>query len=149
MPNLSPSLQNVIAPIVEALGYEFWGGQYGGHGSGSLLRIYIDKENGVTVEDCQRVSRQLTAVLDVEAVIAPQYTLEVSSPGIDRPLFTLEQFKRFVGSPVRLKTHTPIDGQSRFVGEIFQIMDDQVIIKVDGQELALPFSQIEKANLTA
>ena len=133
--------------MVETLGYDFWGGHYTGQGSHSLLRIYIDKAEGVTVYDCQRVSRQLSAVLDVEDVISHEYVLEVSSPGLDRPLFTLEQFERFVGSQVRVKLYTPINQQRRFVGKILKILGDKVTFKIENNDIEVAFSDIERANL--
>lgn len=147
MPKLSPSLQDVIVPIVEALGYEFWGGQFAGQGS-TLLRIYIDKKNGVTIEDCKRVSQQLSVALDVEGILSYRYVLEVSSPGLERPLFTLAQFEQFIGQKVRLKLYAPINGQSRFAGKIVRIIGETVVLDIDNHEFEVPFSQIEKANLT-
>lgn len=146
MPKLSHDLQQLIQPLIESLGCEFWGGYYSGQ-SGGLLRILIDKEGGVSVDDCQRVSRQLSALFDVENVISQQYTLEVSSPGVDRPLFTLAQFERFIGHEVRIQLLIPEDGQSRFVGKIMNVTDEKVILATANQPLVLPFSQIEKANL--
>jgi ribosome maturation factor RimP len=147
MPKLSLPLQDIIVPIVEGLGYEFWGGYYTGQGTRALLRIYIDNPQGITVDDCQRVSRQLSAVLDVEDVIPAAYVLEVSSPGLDRPLFTLKQFERFVGREIRVRLYTPIHQQRRFVGKIVKILDENIVLKVDDNDIALAFSNIEKANL--
>ncbi len=147
MPKLSADLQNVIVPVVKSLDCEFWGGYCGGQGSRTLLRIFIDKKGGVTVDDCQRVSQQLSAALDVEDLILHQYVLEVSSPGITRPLFTLEQFKQFIGHEVQIKLYTPINGQSHFMGKIVNTLDEKVILTTEEHELELPFSQIEKANL--
>jgi ribosome maturation factor RimP len=147
MPKLSSVLQEVIAPVVETLGYDFWGGYYTGQGSHALLRIYIDKPEGITVNDCQRVSRQLSAVLDVEDVISHEYVLEVSSPGLDRPLFTLQQFERFVGSEVRVKVYTPINQQRRFVAKIMKVCGDSIILKIDNNDIEIAFSEIEKAHL--
>lgn len=147
MAKLSSVLQDVIAPIVEALGYDFWGGHYIGQGSRTLLRVYIDSKNGIKIEDCEKVSRQLTAVLDVEEVISHQYTLEVSSPGLDRPLFTLAQFERFVGYKARLRLYVPLNGQSRFVAKIAGVSGEKVILNIDDADIELAFSEIERANL--
>lgn len=147
MAKLSSVLQDVIAPIVEALGYEFWGGHCIGQGSRMLLRVYIDSKNGIKIEDCEKVSRQLTAVLDVEEVIPHQYTLEVSSPGLDRALFTLAQFERFVGYKVRLRLYMPLNGQSRFVAKIAGVSGEKIILNIDDAEIELAFSEIERANL--
>ena len=100
-------LQALLAPVVEALGYECWGLEYMSQGRHSLLRIYIDHANGVLVEDCEKVSRQVSGVLDVEDPISSEYTLEVSSPGMDRPLFTLELFAKHAGELVKIKLCSP------------------------------------------
>ena len=96
-------LQDILTPVIEALGYECWGIEYISQGRHSVLRVYIDHENGILIEDCETVSRQLSAVMDVEDPISSEYTLEVSSPGMDRPLFTLEQFAAFVGEQVKIR----------------------------------------------
>src|SRR5690554_4251416 len=96
-------LQELVAPAVEALGFELWGLEYHSRNRQTLLRIFIDGPDGVTVDDCAAVSRQISAVMDVEDPIAGEYTLEVGSPGLDRPLYTLEQFQRYVGEPVKLR----------------------------------------------
>lgn len=147
MSKLSTALENVILPVVESLGCEFWGGYYIGQGSRAVLRIFIDKTDGITIDDCQRVSQQLSAVLDVEDVIAHRYVLEISSPGSDRPLFNLDQFKRFIGHDVRIKLYMPINGQSRFVGKIVSVDNEALILEIAEKKLELPFIQIEKANL--
>ena len=103
-------LQALLAPVVEALGYECWGVEFLSQGRHSLLRVYIDHANGVLVGDCEKVSRQISGVLDVEDPISSEYTLEVSSPGMDRPLFTLEQFARHAGELVKSKLRSPFEG---------------------------------------
>ena len=91
-------LETIIEPIVTSLEYDLWGVEFVSQGRNSMLRIYIDRENGISLEDCEAVSRQVSAVLDVEDPIADEYTLEVSSPGLDRPLFKLEQYVALAGS---------------------------------------------------
>jgi len=142
-------IQAVIAPVVESLDCELVGVEYGRQGNRGLLRVYIDKENGVDVADCQRVSHQLSGVLDVEDVVPGQYQLEVSSPGLDRPLFTLEHFEQFTGHKVKLKLVTPIDGQRKFRGTLQGVENEQVIVNIGENELVLALGAIDKANLIA
>lgn len=143
------TLQQLLAPSVVALGYELLGCVYISQGRHTVLRIYIDSPNGITVEDCERVSRQLSAVLDVEDPISGTYSLEVSSPGIDRPLFTREHFLRVLGEQVNIKLHVPVDNRRHFRGQLINVVDDNVVVNVDSQEFALPLANIAKANLLA
>lgn len=147
MRQIPAHLQAVIAPVVESLGCELVGIEYGRQGNRGLLRVYIDKEDGIGVTDCQRVSHQLSGVLDVEDVIKEQYQLEVSSPGLDRPLYTLEHFARFAGHKVKLTLVSPIEGQRRFKGVLQGVEDGQVIVNIGENELVLSLNAIDKANL--
>ena len=116
-------------------------------GRHSLLRIYIDKEGGVLVEDCEIVSRQISGVLDVEDPIAAEYTLEVSSPGMDRPLFTLEQFALHAGEQVKIKLRSPFDGRRNFQGLLRGVEEQDVVVHVEDHEYLLPIDLIDKANI--
>lgn len=147
MRQIPAHIQAVIAPVVESLGCELVGIEYGRQGNRGLLRVYIDKEDGVGVTDCQRVSHQLSGVLDVEDVIKEQYQLEVSSPGLERPLYTLEHFARFAGHKVKLTLVSPIEGQRRFKGVLQGVEDGQVIVNIGENELVLSLNAIDKANL--
>lgn len=149
MASKQEQLHALIAPVAEALDCELWGLDFLTQGRYSTVRIYIDREggNGVTLEDCERVSRQVSSVLDVEDPISNRYTLEVSSPGMDRPLFTPEQYGRYVGEVIALKTRAPIAGRRKFKGQLKAVEGDSVILIVDGEEHALSFGSIEKANL--
>ena len=140
-------LEALLAPIVEAQGCELWGLEYAVHGRHSTLRIYIDTPNGVSLEDCERVSRQISAVMDVEDPITSAYTLEVSSPGLDRPLYTQAQFERYVGGRVNLRLRSPYDGRRRFSGLLKGVEDGDVVVQVDDTEYLLPLEMIEKANV--
>ena len=145
-------LQQNLSHVVSGLGYELLGIEWHGQGKHSLLRVYIDHERGIGIEDCEIVSRQLSAYLDVEDLIPGHYRLEISSPGLDRPLFNLEQFQRFVGEQVKLKCHAPIDGQKRFIGTIETVDADGgqiTLLKDDGSPLTIPYSNVAKANLVA
>lgn len=140
-------LQELIEPSVVALGYQLWGIEMISQGRHSMLRIYIDAEEGIGVEDCASVSRQVSGILDVEDPISGEYTLEVSSPGMDCPLFTLEQYKAFVGHVVQLKLRMPFDGRRRFKGVLSGIEDEDIVLVVDQEEYLLPIDHIEKANI--
>jgi len=140
-------IQSLIAPVVESLECELVGIEYARQGKRSLLRIYIDKENGVDVKDCQRISHQLSGVLDVEDIIKEQYQLEVSSPGLDRPLYTLAHFERFAGRMAKLTLVSPIKGQRKFKGTLEGVEEDQVIVNIGEDELVLSLNAIDKANL--
>ncbi len=141
------NVQAVVEPVVASLGYELVGVEYLMQGKHGLLRVYIDTENGVVLEDCQRVSHQLNGVLDVENVIKGQYQLEVSSPGLDRPLFNEAHFERFVGRETKLRLTAPMDGRRKFRGVIKGLRDARVVLEVDGEELLIPLAGIERANL--
>jgi ribosome maturation factor RimP len=146
----SANVEAIVEPVVTSLGYELVGTEFLTQGRSGLLRVYIDVEGGITLDDCQRVSHQLSGVLDVEDVIKGQYQLEVSSPGLDRPLFTLEHFERFTGHKAKLKLITPINGQRKFRGILGGVKDNQVILEIEdgeGGEIALPLGAIDKANL--
>lgn len=140
-------LQALLAPVVEALGYQCWGIEFLSQGRHSLLRVYIDHANGILVEDCEKVSRQLSGVLDVEDPVASEYTLEVSSPGMDRPLFTIEQFAAHTGEQVKIKLRTPFDGRRNFQGLLRGVEEQDVVVQVDDHEYLLPIDSIDKANI--
>ena len=112
-----------------------------------MLRIYIDHENGILIEDCETVSRQLSAVMDVEDPISSEYTLEVSSPGMDRPLFTLPQFAAFVGEQVKIRLRSAVEERRNFQGLIRSVEDQDVVVQMGEFEYLLPIDLIEKANI--
>lgn len=147
MAHANPAVLKVVEPVVTGLGYELVGVEFLSQGRHSLLRVYLDSETGITVDDCERVSHQLSATLDVEDPIGGAYTLEVSSPGLDRPLFKPGDFERFAGHAVKIRLHRPLNGQRKFKGELVGLRDNNVVIVEDGHELSLPLDQIEKANL--
>ena len=140
-------LHAMLAPTIAALGYEFWGLEYFTHGSQAVLRVFIDKADGISVDDCALVSRQVSAVLDVEDPIASEYTLEVSSPGMDRPLFTLEQFRLYIGEQVKIRLRMPFEGRRNFNGRLVGVEDEDIVIAVDEHEYLLPHDSIDKAHV--
>jgi ribosome maturation factor RimP len=141
------TLRELIEPTVEALGYQLWGLEYQGQGRYSILRLFIDKEDGVNVDDCAAVSHHVSGVLDVEDPIDGEYTLEVSSPGMDRPLFSLEQYQAYIGQVVSLRLRVPFEGRRKFKGKINAVEGDDIVIQVDDHEYLLPITLIEKANV--
>ncbi|MEJ2610197.1 MAG: ribosome maturation factor RimP [Candidatus Thiodiazotropha sp.] len=141
-------LKLLVRQEVELLGYELIGVELSGQGKGrTLLRIYIDHEDGIVVDDCAQVSHQISGVMDVEDPIKENYQLEVSSPGMDRPLFEKAHFERFRGSKVRVKTQTKIDGRHRFTGKLDGVEDNQVLIEEDGTLYRIPMDQIDSARV--
>ena len=149
MQGQTSQIQQLLEPVVTGMGYELVGVENLREGGNNLLRVYIDHAPGITVDDCERVSRQIGAVLDVEEAIRGGYTLEVSSPGWDRPLFTQAHFDRFAGSNVRLQLTEPTENRRRFKGRLIGMQADDVLVEVDGTEYRIPFNRIAKARLVA
>jgi ribosome maturation factor RimP len=139
---------DMLEPGIRSLGYELVGVEYqsGGRGGG-LLRVYIDSADGITADDCQKVSYQVSGVLDVEDPIPGHYTLEVSSPGLDRMLFRPEDFERFAGQLVRLRAASPIDGRRNFKGRLVGLRDGRVVIEQDDGKVSLAYEQVDQARL--
>lgn len=142
-------IQEIIEPVIAALGLQLWGIEYMGQGKHTLLRIYIDKEGGVDVDDCAEASRQISSILDVEDPISTEYTLEVSSPGLDRILFTLDQFKQYVGAEIKTKLSENFEGRRNFQGILTEILDEEVVLVAGEDKYVFPFELIEKANVVA
>lgn len=140
-------LQTVIEPAVAALGYELVGIEFLSQGRHSLLRIYIDNATGITLEDCETVSRQVSAVLDVEDPIQGHYTLEVSSPGLERPLFRPEHYERFAGNEIQLRLKVPVEGRRKFKGRLLGLREGNVALETEAGELSFAFADIERAQL--
>lgn len=142
-------LDALVHSVVEGLGYELWGYEYRAHKYSALLRVFIEKEGGINLDDCSNVSRQLGAALDVDDPIKVAYTLEVSSPGIDRVLFKPEQFNRYIGRRVKIRAKWPIDGQRNFVGRLDGIKDECVMVEMDSKDFSIPVDAIDRARLRA
>ncbi|MDG1310848.1 MAG: ribosome maturation factor RimP [Porticoccaceae bacterium] len=141
-------LRQLIQPVVEALGCELWGLELQTGGKTKLLRIYIDRgEDGIGIEDCERVSRQSSAVLDVEDAINGEYILEVSSPGMDRPLYELGQFEQYIGEDISLRLRFPFEGRRNFKGRLTAVDGDEIAVVVADHEFLFPVEGIEKANV--
>ena len=140
-------IQQLLQGVVTELGYCLWACEYLSQGKHSLLRVYIDKEDGIGITDCELVSKQISALLDVEDPIPGNYSLEVSSPGIPRPLFFKEHYLRYIGHNVQLKLYKPINGSRKIVAVIQSVRDNSVILTSGEDEIEVQFSQIVKANL--
>ncbi|TPQ26466.1 ribosome maturation factor RimP [Methylomonas sp. EFPC3] len=140
-------LVDLIEPIVEGLGYECVGIEYNPHPSHGMLRVYIDNEQGILLDDCTKVSHQLSGMLDVEDPIPGEYQLEVSSPGADRPFFKLSQFQRFIGSKVNISLFKPIDKRRKLTGEIKSVDGETVVIQEGEKLFSVPFQAMSKARL--
>lgn len=134
---------------VEALGHRLWGVEYIQAGKHSTLRVYIDNEKGVFIEDCAEVSRQVSAVLDVEDPISTEYTLEVSSPGVDRPLFNAQHYIAYIGEIVKVQLTMPVAGSRNLKGTVTGVEGQMLTLSVDGNELIIALDNIRKGNLIA
>ena len=141
------ALRAMLEPGVKALGFELVDTELSGGAGQAVLRVYIDHPRGINVDDCARVSRQLSAILDVEDPIAGHYMLEVSSPGLDRPLVMRADFERYRGETVKIKTHEPIMGRRNFTGRLAAIEGERVTVDVDGESYDLPLAGIQRARL--
>ncbi len=146
-------IETLLIPVVEALGCELWGIEYQSQGRHSRLRVYIEREEGVSVEDCERVSREVSDLLDVEDLIAASYTLEVSSPGMDRILFKADHYRANVGALVDVRLNFPVDGRKHIVGVLAALEDDEVVVRPgaeDGpedEEYVVPLENIHRARV--
>lgn len=144
----SQTMRELLEPVVRSLGCELWGLEY--HSAGrrrGLLRLYIEKADGVGLQDCERVSRQVSSVLDVEDPIQGEYTLEVSSPGMDRPLYTLAQFQQYCGEQVQLKLRLAFNGRKQFTGTLTAVESDEIKLVVADEEYLFPIETIDKAKV--
>ncbi|HHH43506.1 MAG TPA: ribosome maturation factor RimP [Gammaproteobacteria bacterium] len=146
MPRESAELRKLIEPAVTALGFELVGVEFIRAKRG-MLRVYIDHENGIGIDDCTAVSHQVSGLLDVEDPIRGEYALEVSSPGLDRPLFRARDFERFAGHEISLRLSLPMDGQRRFRGTLVGLKDDRVAVQTDAGELLVGLDEIDQARL--
>lgn len=140
-------IQTLLEPTVEALGFELWGLEYLSQGRHTTLRLYIDGENGVTVDDCANVSRQVSGVLDVEDPINGDYTLEVSSPGVDRLLFKQEHYGAYIGEWIEVRLRVPFEGRRKFKGTLKGVEGEDVVVQVDDHEFLLPLSSVDRAQV--
>lgn len=147
MAKFEQQLAEMLRPAVEETGKELLGIEFVGAGKHSVLRLFIDHENGIDVDDCAEVSRQVSAILDVEDPISTEYNLEVSSPGLDRPLFDKSHYESVIGETIQVKIGVPLNGRRKFKGTLEKIENDTLYVVVDGEEYPIIISNIDKANL--
>jgi ribosome maturation factor RimP len=148
MRRAEPKVSGLIRSVVEGMGYECVGVEHeSGTEGNATLRVYIDHADGIGLDDCEAVSHQISGVLDVEDPIAGRYDLEVSSPGLDRPLFELDHYRRFTGARARIRLMEKLDGRRRFEGRLAGVDGDKVLLELEGTQVALPFQRIEVARL--
>ena len=141
------TIQSMVTPILQEMDLELVDIFYRREQGGWILRLIIDRENGVTLDDCTAVSREVSQLLDIEDIIEQVYNLEVSSPGLDRPLKSIGDFQRFTGRKAKVTTREPIQGNQVFIGRINKVEDELIILEVGQQELSIPFSEVARARL--
>ncbi len=140
-------LTRMLEPTIERLGYELTDLEVKLGGKHGLLRVFIDKPDGIGLDDCEKVSLAVSAMLDVEDPLPGQYNLEVSSPGLDRKLTKVEHFHRFTGEIVKVSMRFPIEGRRRFRGTLVSVGDENIVVEVDGEAHTLPMATIDTARL--
>ncbi len=140
-------LWDLFEPVVIGMGYELVEIEYLPNPKYGVLRLFIDKEAGIQVEDCSAVSRQISALIDVEDPVSGKFNLEVSSPGLDRPLRRAEDFQQFSGEVIKVKTSMAFEGQRNFKGLLKGLEEDLVVIECEDKEVRLPITAIDKARL--
>ena len=143
----SQSLESLFDPIVTGLGYQLWGIEYRSSQKHALIKIFIDHEDGVTLDHCSEVSHQVSAILDVEDPITVPYTLEVSSPGVERPLLKLAHYQRYIGSQIKVRLIWALDGQKNFKGELLRVESDNITMLADEAEVSFSIDTIKRAHL--
>ncbi|MDM4771159.1 ribosome maturation factor RimP [Solimonas sp. SE-A11] len=144
---LRERLVQMLEPVVESMGYELVLLEYSPNSHNALLRLFIDSANGIGLEDCEKVSREVAAQLDVEDPISTQYSLEVSSPGLDRPLVKPAHFERFMNEQARIQLLAPKSGRRRFIGWIRAASDKSVTLETDQGRVDIEYSEMERARL--
>ena len=141
------TVKRLVEPLCESEGYELVHVEYQAESAGRILRLYIDKPGGVSIDDCVDASRQVSDLLDVMLDHDRSYQLEVSSPGLDRPLGKLGDYKRFQGAVAKIRTSRPIDGRKNFKGTIEGVVDEQIQLVVEGKLMHIPFTEVSRARL--
>jgi len=144
---VTKQVSELIQPILDELGFELVDVEYLSDRGRWTLRLYIDREGGVTIDDCARVSNELGDLIDIKDVIEHEYVLEVSSPGLNRPLKKEADFIRVIGKKVRLRTRMPLNGQRNFIGTLKDFKEHELFIQSEGQLITMAWTNVEKANL--
>lgn len=146
---ISEQIEQLVEKPIESLGYELVGVEYIKNGRDTVLRIYIDSVQGISIEDCERVSHQVSGILEVEDPISSAYSLEISSPGFDRPLFKERDFLRFIEQEAKISMKIPVQGRRNFRGILQGFDNGNILIEVDNEVYELPFNKLAKARLVA
>ena len=144
---LANKINKLINLALVTMGIELLGCEYSSQGRRGLLRVYIDSEDGVTIDDCAKASKQISAILDVEDLITGKYALEVSSPGLDRPLFNMAHYQKYIGHQIKIRLKAPKGNRRNFTGVLTVVKNELIELEVDHQIITLAFSDIEKGNL--
>jgi ribosome maturation factor RimP len=140
-------IQQLLEPAIERLGYELTDLDVRLSGKGGLLRLTIDKPDGIDLDDCEKVSNAVSALLDVEDPVPGNYNLEVSSPGLDRKLTKVKHFQRFEGETLKVSMRFPIEGRRRFRGTLVSSDEENIVVEVDGESHSLPLAMLDTARL--
>lgn len=142
---MSEQLRSLIEPVVTGLDCELWGLEYISQGKYSVLKIYIESDSGIDVDDCAKISRQVSSLLDVEDILKGEYTLEVSSPGMDRRLFTSEQYEAFKGAKIKLSLRAAYEGKKKYTGLLCGIENGDVVLRIGDEEILFPLNEVDKS----
>ncbi|MBU2497594.1 MAG: ribosome maturation factor RimP [Proteobacteria bacterium] len=145
--SISKGVADLIEPSLEEMGFELVEVEYLSYQGRWILRIYIDKEGGVTIDDCAQVSRELGDLIDVKDMIPHEYVLEISSPGLNRPLTKEKHLIDAVGKKIRVKMAKPVEGRRNFAGRLSDFRDETLYVETDRGMVVLPWPEVEKANL--
>ena len=145
--SLHARLLELIEPVASSMGLSIWGLQTPPAHKGGVLRIYVDSGKGVTIDDCAELSRHVNVLLDVEDPMPGPYTLEVSSPGLERPFFTFEQLRPYVGRLLLVNLRTPLQNSKKWKGKLLRLEDHELILQTETQEVHIPWNQVHKARL--
>ena len=148
MSALLAKLDTILAPVVQSMNLQYWGVEMVSEDGRAILRVYINKEGGASIDDCVSVSRSISALLDVEEPIAAKYSLEVSTPGINRPLLRPEHYQTSLLQSIDLKLHAAVDGKKKLTGILVEVTDDAIMLRCDESEHKITFKQIKRANLS-
>ena len=140
-------LSELLEPVIEDMGFRFWGLEYQVRKADALLRVYIDHSEGISVDNCAAVSHEISGILDVEEPITMAYTLEVSSPGLDRILFNANQFQELIGETVKIKFNQMVDGRRKIKGQIHKVEGQTITLKVDNENINFEYDQIMRARV--
>jgi ribosome maturation factor RimP len=144
---IGEQLTKLLEPTIERLGYELTDLEVRLGGKNGVVRVFIDRPDGIDLSDCEKVSRAVSALLDVEDPLPGHYNLEVSSPGLDRKLTKVAHFQRFAGETVKIQMRFPVEGRKRFRGRLVASNDENIVVEVDGQSHTLPLATIDTARL--